>query len=48
MVPTKGKILISAPFLTDVFKRSVVFLCEHDEKGSIGFIINKPTKFKLN
>lgn len=47
-VPTKGKILISAPFLTDVFKRSVVFLCEHDEKGSLGFIINKPLKYKLN
>ncbi|MCX7834348.1 MAG: YqgE/AlgH family protein [Ignavibacteria bacterium] len=47
-VPTKGKILISAPFLSDVFKRSVVFLCEHDDKGSLGFIINKPLKYKLN
>ena len=35
--PEKGKLLISAPFLSDVFKRSVVYLTEHNDKGSIGF-----------
>ncbi len=45
---SKGKILISAPFLNDIFKRSVILLTEHNEEGSIGFIINKPTEFKLH
>ena len=46
--PEKGKLLISAPFLSDVFKRSVVYLTEHNEKGSIGFIINKPMNVKIS
>ncbi len=44
----KGKLLISAPFLNDIFKRSVILLTEHNEDGSVGFIINKPTDFKLH
>lgn len=45
----KGKILISEPFLNDPnFKRSIILLSEHNENGSIGFILNKPTKLKLN
>lgn len=46
--PSKGKLLISAPFLNDIFKRSVILLTEHNEEGSVGFIINKPTEFKLH
>jgi putative transcriptional regulator len=47
--PEKGKILISEPFLNDPnFKRSIVLLSEHNENGSIGFILNKPTKLRLN
>ncbi|MDQ3020879.1 MAG: YqgE/AlgH family protein [Bacteroidota bacterium] len=45
---SKGKLLISAPFLNDVFKRSVILLTEHNEEGSVGFIINKPTDYKLH
>lgn len=38
-----GDILIAKPFLQDAFfKRSVIYMCEHNEKGSLGFIINKP------
>lgn len=44
----KGKILISAPLLTDFFKRSVIYLTEHDENGSVGFIINKRLNITLN
>lgn len=41
-VPEKGKLLISEPFLPDTFfNRSLIYLTEHDEKGSVGFIINK-------
>ncbi|HMR41106.1 MAG TPA: YqgE/AlgH family protein [Ignavibacteria bacterium] len=47
-VPGKGKLLISAPMLGDIFKRSVILLTEHNEDGSVGFILNKPTDLKLN
>ncbi|PZP52694.1 MAG: hypothetical protein DI598_00275 [Pseudopedobacter saltans] len=37
-----GDLLIADPFLKDSsFSRSVVLLCESDEGGSIGFILNK-------
>lgn len=39
--PTKGKILLSEPFLQDeYFSRSVVLLCEHNDEGSFGFVLN--------
>jgi len=41
-IPEKGKLLISEPFLPDTFfNRTLVYLTEHNEKGSVGFIINK-------
>jgi len=46
--PEKGKLLISAPHLTDIFKRSVIYLVEHDKNGSVGFVLNKPIKFNVN
>ena len=37
-----GDILIAKPFLQDGhFKRSVIYMCEHNKEGSLGFIINK-------
>lgn len=37
-----GILLIADPFLKDPnFARTVVLLCEHQEKGSFGFVINK-------
>ncbi|MCK5822931.1 MAG: YqgE/AlgH family protein [Bacteroidales bacterium] len=45
----KGKILISEPFAQDnYFHRSIVLLTEHNEKGSFGFILNKPIDIKPN
>lgn len=40
--PTKkGSILISDPFSDDVyFGRSVVLICEHNEEGTFGFVLN--------
>ena len=39
--PGKGRLLISDPFLEDdYFKRSVVLLCEHNDQGSFGFVLN--------
>lgn len=47
--PEKGKILISEPFLIDPnFKRTIILLAEHSEEGSVGFVLNKPTIYKLN
>lgn len=39
--PAKGTVLISEPFLDDdYFKRSVILLCEHNEEGTFGFVLN--------
>ncbi|WP_289644592.1 YqgE/AlgH family protein [Maribacter aestuarii] len=48
--PNKGKLLIAEPSLTgDVsFNRSVVLLAEHNDEGSVGFILNKPLEYQIN
>ena len=48
--PSKGKLLVSEPSILNdkSFNRSVIYLSEHNEDGTIGFIINKPTEFILN
>ncbi|UKJ06256.1 YqgE/AlgH family protein [Solitalea lacus] len=47
--PTAGKMLISEPFMSDPnFKRSVVYLTEHNEQGSVGFVLNQKTELTLN
>lgn len=44
IAPSKGKILVSEPYLPDPnFERSIVLLCEHNELGSFGFVLNKPS-----
>ena len=40
--PAPGILLIADPFLKDPnFLRTVVFLCEHKEDGSFGFVLNR-------
>ncbi|MFT3813794.1 MAG: YqgE/AlgH family protein [Acidovorax sp.] len=40
--------LIAMPGLEDAsFARSVVYLCEHSERGALGLIINKPADLSL-
>ena len=40
--------LIAMPGVEDEpFNRSVVYLCEHSERGALGLIINKPTDINL-
>lgn len=48
--PKKGKLLIAEPTLSgDVsFNRSIVLLAEHNEEGSVGFILNKPLNYHIN
>lgn len=47
-IAERGKILISEPFLTDsFFSRSVVYLTDHTDEGSVGFIINKSLDIRI-
>jgi len=47
-IPEKGKILISEPFLPDTFfNRSIVYLTDHTDQGSVGFILNKKLDLKI-
>ena len=39
--PQRGQVLLSEPFLNDpYFRRTVIFLCEHNPEGSFGFVLN--------
>ena len=40
--------LIAMPGLQDnTFKRSVVYLCEHSQRGALGLVINKPSDLSM-
>ena len=44
----QGQFLIAHPLLNDgFFNRSVILLTNHNEEGSLGFILNLNTQFKL-
>ncbi len=48
--PKKGNLLIAEPALTgDIsFNRSVILLAEHNNEGSVGFILNKPLEYAIS
>ena len=47
--PKKGRLLLAEPFMVDDhFSRSVIFICEHNDDGSYGFIINNELNLKLD
>ncbi len=40
--PKKGRVLITEPFVNDdYFGRTVILLCEHNDEGTFGFVLNK-------
>ena len=45
----KGKLLVAEPSILNdsSFNRSVILLTEHNDEGSVGFIINKPSKYTI-
>lgn len=47
--PNKGDLLVAEPFLGDPsFERTVIFLTEHNEEGTLGFVLNKPLEMTIN
>ncbi len=48
MMQLKNYFLIAMPQLDDpLFKQSVVYLCEHNDQGAMGIIINKPSDISV-
>ena len=49
MVPAAGMLLVASIALSEPsFMRSVIYLLEHDEDGTLGFIINRPLDMALS
>ncbi len=47
--PSRGKILISEPFLCDdIFSRSVILIVDHTSEGSMGLVMNKQLPVLVN
>lgn len=48
--PKKGHLLIAEPsILGDVsFNRSVILIADHNDEGSVGFILNKPLDYTIS
>ena len=46
----KGQLLIAEPYIIGdlSFNRSVILLADHNNDGSVGFIINKPLKYTIH
>jgi putative transcriptional regulator len=49
LIPAKGRVLISEPFLTDPnFSRAVILLTDYSDLGAAGFVLNQLTDFAVN
>jgi len=47
-IPKTGKLLIAQPLLGDPnFDKTVVLLVDHNDEGSVGFVLNKPLSISL-
>ena len=45
---SKGSLLIAKPFLGDPnFERGVILMCEYNDQGSFGFVLNQVTDLML-
>lgn len=44
----KHQFLIAMPAMADTnFERSVIYVCDHSERGALGLVINRPTDLTL-
>jgi putative transcriptional regulator len=47
--PQKGRLLLTEPFEeSEYFQRSVIVLCEHNEDGTFGFVLNNYVDIDLS
>lgn len=47
--PLTGRLLVATPALTDPnFDRAVVLLLDHDEEGTLGVVLNRPTQVEVS
>ena len=48
IAPETGSLLLSEPFMLDPnFKRSVVLIAEHNQEGTIGYVMNQKSGYYL-
>lgn len=46
--PLANQLLIALPALSDpTFSRSVALICQHDENGAMGVLVNRPSEYTL-
>ncbi len=46
--PLANQLLVALPTLADPnFSRSVTLLCQHDEQGALGVMVNRPSEYTL-
>lgn len=45
----KGKLLLAEPAILNdkSFNRSIILLAEHNDNGTVGFVLNKPSQFSI-
>jgi putative transcriptional regulator len=48
LAPARGRLLVSGPYLPDPYFRRMVVLCEHNEEGSFGFVLNRHMELDVN
>jgi putative transcriptional regulator len=49
IMPLSSTILIAtSKWNNTIFEKSLIFVCEHHEQGSVGLICNRPTSFNLD
>jgi putative transcriptional regulator len=49
IMPLSGMLLVATPYWNGtIFERSVIFVCEHHEQGTVGLICNRPTSYNLD
>jgi putative transcriptional regulator len=47
--PANGTLLVANPHLDDPnFLRTVIFLCEHNDEGSFGFVLNRKLDYSID